>query len=218
MKRKPKKKPLSTFRERVAGELGKGKTGVDAVQAVHPDTSPEAAAVTASRMMQDERVRARVHQHIKAQTDCTAEEVIGTLVAQMRGDPTDCLREDGTFDFERVCQLGLGHLIKKLTQRQTVQEIIPVETGEGEVAPKTTTVLRVDFVTVEFHSSQGAAIQLCRVFGIEQQARENERDAKIRLRVAAALERLAKKYFKGDLGQAKTAYLTGAPSHSKYLM
>lgn len=218
MKRKPKKKPLSTFRERVAGELGKGKTGVDAVQAVHPGTSAEAAAVTASRMMQDERVRARVHEHIKAQTDCTAEEVIGTLVAQMRGDPTDCLRPDGTFDFELVRRLRLGHLIKKLNQRQTVQEIIPVETGEGEGAPKTTTVLRVDFVTVEFHSSQGAAIQLCRVFGIEQQARENERDAKIRLRVAAALERLAKKYFKGDLEQAKTAYLRGAPSHSKYLM
>ena len=69
---------------------------------------------------------------------------------------------------------------------------------------------------VEMYSSQAAKFQLCRVLGLEQQARENERDAKMRARVARSIDRLAEK-FGISSDEAKDFYLRAAPEHSKYI-
>ena len=74
-----------------------------------------------------------------------------------------------------------------------------------------------EVMRIEFHSAQTAAIELGRIYGLRQTARQNDRDATIRMRIRKALERLARKHFSGDIRQARDTWLEVHPEHAKYL-
>jgi phage terminase small subunit len=97
----------------------------------------------------------------------TANEVIGTLASQMRGDITDLFNESGGFSIQEIRDKGLGHLIKKVKLKREWEDA-----GEDEAK------IPVDIIEIEFHNSQAAAQQLCKVLGIEREPAPNDSDAK----------------------------------------
>jgi phage terminase small subunit len=211
------KKPLKPSHQRFADGVASGKTGKAAAQAAFPNQSEESAEVTASRLMRDPRVVERIAQRIEDALDLTENEVIGTLASMMRFDPTDVLREDGTVDLPLLKELRMGHCLKKFSVRVESVEVVEVEGIVEDEEPRAQ-VKRVDVISVEFHSPLAAATQVCKVLGLEQQARENDKTARARQHVAKAIERVAQQYFKGDVTKAKKAYLSRAPEHKKYVM
>lgn len=107
------------------------------------------------------RIRERIAQRLEDAKSLTGEEVIGTLADQMRSDPADLFDEEGRFDFFAMKKGRLGHLIKKFKIKRSVE-------GKGEDAEP------VDFIDVELHSQQAAAIQLSRILGLEKAPKSQE--------------------------------------------
>ncbi len=194
---------LTPAAERFCAECGRnGKHGQEAALIAYPGQSPDSAKVTACRLMRQDAVRARIAEHIKAQTECTPEEVIGTLVAQMRFDPLDFLVE-GTLDLDLMKNLHAGGQIKEL-------KIHSVTEVNG-----TKKKLITEVVSCKFHSQQMAAFKLCNIFGLERVPTD---DAQIRHRIQRAVDRIAQKYYDGDVERAKATYIASVPEHTKYLM
>jgi hypothetical protein len=195
------KKPLKPRHEKFAAEyVGNGGNGTEAAQAAFPNQNPASAQVTASRLLTNEQIKARIAERAQAALDLVDNEVIGGLVEEMRGDITQALDDRGKPDFAMVREKGLGHLIKAVTSKTYF-------TKNGD---------RVEVSRIEFYSSQAAKVQLCKILGLEQQARENDRDAKMRGRVTRAIERLADR-FKIDVTEATRLYVEAVPEHAHYL-
>jgi phage terminase small subunit len=110
----------------------------------------------------------------RAEAKVSTDEVVGTLVSQMRANPLDMLDDQGRFSVQVARDRGLGHLIKSVTQR-TIR-------GGGDE--------EVETVKVELHSAQQAAVQLSRIKGIEQAPRENKADREVIAAVNQAVEQL----------------------------
>jgi hypothetical protein len=111
--------------------------------------------VYAAKLLGKERIRkaiARRRAELQRLADITAQEVISTLTAQMRGDITELLDENGNLDLAAVRRRKLGGLIKSIS--------FSVSTGGGEARPY---VSRVEMV-----SQQQAAIQLCKILHVER--------------------------------------------------
>ncbi len=85
------------------------------------------------------------------------EEVIGTLVSHMRGDVTDAFEWGISGVTDRLKANRLGYLVKSVSFSE--------KTGR--------------LTRLEFNPSQPAAIQLCKVLGIEQEAGKNKNDTEM---------------------------------------
>jgi phage terminase small subunit len=119
-------------------------------------------------------------QHIEARiadSDVEANEVIGTLSAQMRADMTGILTPEGHLDIKVIRSKGLGHLIKKIRTKRYRE-------GKGEDAQT------VEVTEVELHNSQAAAVQLCKVLGIERAPRPVDDESMVLESAVLALVRL----------------------------
>jgi hypothetical protein len=123
------------------------------------------------------KVQKRIRERVADSYSLTEGEVVGTLVSHMRADITELFDGEGRFDIPSIRRRRLGHLVKKLKVRRIVE-------GKDEDAQP------VDIIELELHNQQSAAVQLCKVLGIEQ-APHDVGEAE-RLRRAA--ESLAEKY------------------------
>ena len=111
--------------------------------------------VYAAKLLGKDRIRkaiARRRAQLQRLADVTSQEVISTLAAQMRGDITELLDENGNLDLATVRRRKLGALIKSIS--------FGVSAGAGEARSY---VSRVEMV-----SQQHAAIQLCKILHVER--------------------------------------------------
>jgi len=126
-----------------------------------------AAETEASRLLRNaeiqERVRARV-----AEAGVQANEVIGTLVSQMRADIAEILPDNPIV--AAASARGVSHWIKKLIVKEYYDK------RKDAVVKET---------TIELHSSQAAAKQLCTIMGLDTAPQKNPYDL-----ARAAYERL----------------------------
>lgn len=81
------------------------------------------------------------------------DEIIGTLVGQMRGDLAFVLPESPIL--RRASRLGVSQSIKKL---KTKTRLIPQKDGM---------LIQEEVIYVELHSSLRAAVELCKIFGLK---------------------------------------------------
>jgi hypothetical protein len=143
-------KPALTWRENkmVDGFVASGgnatRAAIDA--GYSPNRATQAAWNVLNRPAVQERIRARI-----AQAQIEPDEAIGSLVAQMRADVTDCFGPDGAFSIDLARQNGLGHLLKVSTT------ILRKPGPDGFL--RTTG----DTTKIEFLSPQTAALQLARI-------------------------------------------------------
>jgi hypothetical protein len=126
-----------------------------------------AAETEASRLLRNaeiqERVRARV-----AEAKIHTDEVIGTLASHMRADIALIVPDNPIV--QRAREAGVSHWIKRLTVRKYYDK------SKDAVVQET---------SVELHSSQAAAKQLCAVMGLNTDSQKNPYDL-----ACAAYERL----------------------------
>jgi len=111
--------------------------------------------VYAAKLLGKDRIRkaiARRRAQLQRLADVTSQEVISTLTAQMRGDITELLDENGNLNLATVRSRKLGGLIKSIS--------FGVSVVAGESRPY---VSRVEMV-----SQQQAAIQLCKILHVER--------------------------------------------------
>jgi hypothetical protein len=144
-----------------------------------------------------ERIKARV----EAAASLTDKEVIGTLAAQMRADITDLFTDENSFDIGQIKEKKLGHLIRKIKVRREYD-------GHGEEREP------VDIIELELHNPQAAAIQLCKVLGIEKQPAVNDSDA---AKWQSIADSIAKKY-KKPVEEVKRDLVARKPELATYLI
>src|SRR5215467_3929319 len=138
--------PELSYREnRLADEyVANGGNGAQA--AIDAGYSPNYAAQTASNVLKRPAVQKRIRDLI-AQARIQHDEIIGSLVSQLRTDVTECLDEDGQFNIDLARQNGLGHLLKVST------------TIRGKPEPDGS----VRTTKIELLPPQAAAVQLSRI-------------------------------------------------------
>lgn len=163
-----KRKKAATLKKRRFAEefVANGGNATKAAQSVG---APEAgASVTGHRMLRD----AKTQDYIREFSDEMREyavlrsvDVLGLLGSHLRIDPAEFLDGHGRFAVTKARDGGKTRWIKRLRVRERQ---IPVPEGEPEILEITH--------EIEFHDAQRAAIQLCKVFGLEQSPRQNERD------------------------------------------
>lgn len=93
----------------------------------------------------------------------SSDEVLQILASQARTDVADLFDENGRFSIEHLRRNKLGHLIKKIRCKRTIE-------GSGEDAKP------VEMIEVELHSSQAAIAQICKIKGWEQMPAVNDRE------------------------------------------
>jgi hypothetical protein len=150
---------LSTKEQIVIELVLAGKNGVTAAREAGYKGTPASLSVIASRIMQHKRSRERITARL-AEHKVTADEVLATISAHMRYDITDLftytedqvneetgevIKGTSKFDLKHIHEVGLGHLIKKVSFHK----------DSGEVAQ------------IEGHSQLEAAKTLARILGIE---------------------------------------------------
>jgi phage terminase small subunit len=142
--------------------------------------SPKVAAEVGCENLRKSNIRERIEARMR-DAEVTTNEIIGTLVSQMRGDFADILPED---EFFKKCrENGVSHLIKEV---ETTKHLIPGEDEDSCV----TEVKR----KIKIHDSQAAAKQLCNVFGLEKLPAPNpETMKKLDEAVEKFIEKAAKK-------------------------
>jgi hypothetical protein len=145
-------------------------------------------------------VQSRIEARVKDAFSLTNLEVIGTLVSQMRADITDLLDENGTVDLVAIKDKRLGHLIRKI-------RIARAWRPDGT---------KLEVISLDLHSAQAAAIQLSKILGLEEEARDQAKRAAIRLNVTRAVQRIAEK-FDLTFEEAKAMYLRAAPHQARFL-
>jgi phage terminase small subunit len=203
-KKRRKSDPLKPAHERFLQEIATGRSATEAAQIAFPEQTRESAATTGYRLLRKAEIRERIDQHIEEAAGLTANEVIGTLTSHMRSDILDAFDDSDSPFIKRMRERKLGHLVKAVTIKRIIE-------GSGEVT------IPIEVMRIEFHSSQVASQELGRILGLRQKARENDRDAQARRKVAKALEQLARKHFNGDIEKAKDVWLKAHPDHSKYV-
>lgn len=125
-------------------------------------SSDSVMAVVGWHNIRNAKIQKQIEARI-ADSKVTADEVIGTLANHMRADITDLLEESGAVDINVIRERKLGHLIKKVRVKRYVER-----KGEDSEA--------VEVTEFELHSQQAAAVQLCKVLGLEKEPAANPRD------------------------------------------
>lgn len=121
-------------------------------------------------------VRAKISQYVMERHQA-ADEVLNTLHMQMLGDIGDFLDVNGCFDLQRARDKGVSRLIRKLR----ISETHIITPGVNEP------LRRAVQYDIELYNSQAAAIELAKLYGLHQRARENEVDVE---RKAVLYERM----------------------------
>lgn len=171
-------------REIVRQELtGEGSRTTAAIKAGY---SPASARIEASRLLTFANIRAAIENRkkiLREHADLEDFEITGVLAMHLRGDMTEVLDEHGQLDLDRVRELGMGALIKKLkTETRFEKTLVPDPDGSGEVVVEMARVVVTDF---ELYSSQEAAKTLGKFNGLEQKKGSNQmEERKRKLRVA----------------------------------
>jgi phage terminase small subunit len=132
-----------------------------------PDTLKQVASENLAKPYIRRRIAERM-QEARIHTD----EVIGTLASHMRADIALIVPDNPIV--QRAREAGVSHWIKRLTVKKYYDK------SKDAVVQET---------SVELHSSQAAAKQLCAVMGLEVAAAKNPYDA-----ARAAYERLLLEY------------------------
>ncbi len=159
-KKKAPRQKLTPKRERFVDHyIANGGNGAKAAK--DAGYAQKTARVEAARLLTNANIQRRIAERIDDAASVSANEVIGTLAAQMRADATDLFDESGAFDIEKLREARLGHLIKKIKVKRYAEG--PREAQEP-----------VDIIEIELHSQQAAAVQLCKVLGIEQEPARNK--------------------------------------------
>src|SRR5689334_8369672 len=81
------------------------------------DTTDKALAVIGHENLRKLNIQRAISARV-ADANVKADEVIGTLASQMRGDITELFNENNGFSIEEIRSKGLGHLIKKVKLRR----------------------------------------------------------------------------------------------------
>lgn len=162
-KKPTEKKKLTPKQDKfVESYISNGGNGTKA--AIEAGYSKNCAQEIASENLLKPIILQRIEER-KKDARVTTDEIVGTLVSQMRSDVTDLFTEGGAFSLSDIREKRLGHLVKKIKCRRVI---------EGKDEDETP----VDVIEIELHNPQSAAIQLCKVFGIEQLPKPNEDAAK----------------------------------------
>lgn len=164
-------KPLTVLEESfIAAYISNGGNGAAAVlTAGYKCKAKGAAAVRSSALLIRVNVSSEIAKRraaLRKATDVSAQEVVGVLAAQMRGDPTEAFGDESPF-INRLRNKGMGRLVKAVTIKR---DLVKMDEFDDELETA------VEITRIEFHSSQTAAIQLCKVLGIEQQPGKNKND------------------------------------------
>jgi phage terminase small subunit len=185
--RKASKKPSVRERKLVENVLRGDKPPTAARKAGY---SESVARVDVYRILAKPSVRERIEARMR-DAEVTTNEIIGTLVSQMRGDFADILPED---EFFKKCrENGVSHLIKEV---ETTKHVLAGEDEESCV----TEVKR----KIKIHDAQAAAKQLCNVFGLEKLPAPNpEAMKRLDEAVDRFIEKAAKKGIKVTPEQAR---------------
>jgi phage terminase small subunit len=172
-----KGKPLKPSHDAFAKNyMANGGNGTKAAEAAGYSAGEggASAAVAASRLFRNDKVRGRIRE-LEEASHVSTSEVVGTLASHMRGDVTDALPEGDELR-ERLKAAGLSHLIKRL--KVTTRY---VSGGPGREPDKVVTH------DIEFYDAQAAARTLGRYKGLEQAPRENEAVVRRKTEAVAAL-------------------------------
>jgi len=125
----------------------------------------------ASENLTKPNIRGRIRERV-AEAKVEADEVIGTLVSQMRADIAEILPDNPIV--AAASARGVSHWIKKLMVKEYYDK------RKDAVVKET---------TIELHSSQAAAKQLCTIMGLDVAPKKNNYDL-----ACAAYERLLSGY------------------------
>lgn len=151
----------------VEGYLSNGGNGTQAARDAgykHPNKrGPENVVKSGIQ----ERINARI-----AEAGVQAKEVVGTLVSHLRVDIAEIMPDNPVV--KRAKEAGVSHWIKRLTIKEYWDK------SKGAVVQET---------SVELHSSQAAAKQLCTIMGLDVAPQKNNYDM-----ARAAYERLLSGY------------------------
>jgi hypothetical protein len=149
--------------------------------------SPHSAGVIGTENLSKPALQARIaelRETVRQEAKVEQDEIIATLVRQMRGDLVQVLSADGGFDLNDVRRRGVGRLLKKLKVTQFGVVEPPTDPAEADESEKPAKRVRVKkprvFRTVyeyEIHDPQAAASKLAQIFGLEQSPRLNDADA-----------------------------------------
>jgi phage terminase small subunit len=173
VKGKPLKPSHDAFAKNYVANGGNGTKAAEAA-VYSAGAGGASAAVAASRLLKNDKVRERIIE-LEAASHVSTSEVVGTLASHMRGDVTDALPEGDELR-ERLKGAGVSHLVRRL--KVTTRY---VSNGPGREPDKEVTY---DF---EFYDAQAAARTLGRYKGLEQAPRENEADVRRKTEAVAAL-------------------------------
>lgn len=174
-----------------------GKNATDAARKAGVKGTEGAIRVTAHRMLTNANIRAEIQERTRERlkgVKATGDELYFLLSDHLRadiGDLSHCFR-DGKFDLTLAKKQDLSRLIRKYKTR---------ETPSGE------------FITdIELHDSQAAAQKLARMFGMEQQPRQNDDDV---ARVKAELAKLVSEGWEPE--KARQIVIEAEPTAARWL-
>lgn len=174
-----------------------GKNATDAARKAGVKGTDGAVRVTAHRMLTNANVQTEIQERTRERlkgVKATGDELYFLLSDHLRadiGDLSHCFR-DGKFDMVLAKKQDLSRLIRKYKTR---------ETPSGE------------FITeIELHDSQAAAQKLARMFGMEQQPRQNEDDV---ARWKAEIAKLVSDGWEPE--QARAIVMEAEPASARYL-
>ena len=160
--RKPKK--WSARRQLMVRGILHGKSAAQAAR--DAGYSEKSAKGTIYRLIKSPETKRKINEDLKRarlndkkvekgfeSISLNTDEFIGTLVGQMRGDLAFVLPESPLL--RRASKLGVSQSIKRL---KTKTRLIPQPDG---------LVIQEEIVDIELYSSQRAAIELCKIFGLK---------------------------------------------------
>ncbi len=197
-----KDRPLTAKQEKFAeGVVRHGNLTKAAREAGYSDPNMQGSRLLTNTDIREriERRREQAMREAKVHTD----EIIGLLVAHMRGDITYLLDENGELDLKMATEAGVSHLIKELT--------VKTDPVLGHVTSR----------TVKIHDSQAAARALCEVFGLKQEPRPNAAsDANMKAEIEKSLVRIMEraKIERAEAVERLRDELSDAPDLLAYVM
>jgi phage terminase small subunit len=103
------KKKLTLKQQRFVDAYLETGNATEAARRAGYQASEDALRVIGHENLTKLNIQRRIESRV-ADSQVTANEVIGTLASQMRGDITEILADDGSFDVEAIRRKKLGHL------------------------------------------------------------------------------------------------------------
>lgn len=176
----PKRPTRTLDPEKVEKFVNKKAAGVPGAQAVREagwEQSPDAAAVTASRLLSRDDIRARVEerrQEALRRAGMETDVIIGALAEIATASVGDVLEDDGSFDLQKCRERGVDHLLKELERTERTDK-----DGARTVTYK-----------YKMYDRLNAINQLRDTYGMKEEPRPNSLDERRRREVKASIDRI----------------------------